>query len=111
MVKTIKGRIFGFALLSALLVSFFIYPSGNVSCTEINVVQNSTSIDNVSPVAVYTKYVTVNTRTSTFPPGQIYHVEWDGDFKYAGYLTRFDYAYDPDAGIYFATYKGNIKIQ
>ncbi|WP_016993749.1 hypothetical protein [Lysinibacillus boronitolerans] len=48
---------------------------------------------------------------STFPPGQIYHVEWDGDFKYAGYLTRFDYAYDPDAGIYFATYKGNITIQ
>ncbi len=37
MIKTIKGRIFGFGLLSALLVSFFIYPSGNVSAAEINV--------------------------------------------------------------------------
>lgn len=107
-----NSRIFVYSLLSALLLAFFIYPSGNVSAEEFTISQNSNSNqDNINTAAVYEKYVTVNTRTSTFPPGQIYHVEWDGDFKYAGTLTRFDYSYDPDAGMYFAIYKGNIRIQ
>lgn len=111
MKKKINSRILGFSLLAALLLSFFIYPSGNVSAAAINISADSRAVENVSPTAVYTKYVTVNKRTSTFPASRIYHVEWVGNFKYAGYLDRFDYAHDPDAGLYFATYKGNISIK
>lgn len=104
MVKKIKSRIFGFSLLSALLLSFFIYPSTNVSAAEINSSQKS----NITTAATTSYYVTESRRYSSFPPATIYHEEVINGFLYGGTLNRFDYAYDPDAKIYLVTYKGYI---
>ncbi|WP_107924750.1 hypothetical protein [Lysinibacillus parviboronicapiens] len=112
MTKKINSRIFGFSLLSALLLSFFIYPSGNVSAAQESIIQSSnTSEGNISPLAIREIYVTKYTTTSSFPPGQKYFTHRDGDFLYSGTLTLFEYVHDPDAGLYFATYKGWLKIQ
>ena len=104
MAKTIKGRIFGFGLVSALLLSLFIYPSGNVSAAEINSSQKS----NITTAATNSYYVSELRRYSSFPPATIYHEEVINGFLYGGTLNRFDYAYDPDAKMYLVTYKGYI---
>ncbi len=112
MLKKINRRNFIYSLLSALLLTFLIYPSGNALATQGNIIQiSNTSEENISPAAIREIYVTKYTTTSSFPPGQKYFTHRDGDFLYTGTLTLFEYAYEPDAKLYFATYKGFLTIK
>ncbi|WP_141905653.1 hypothetical protein [Lysinibacillus sp. Y5S-8] len=106
--NNIRKYILGFSFISALLLLFSIYPSVNASAAEINVSQNSSQSENISPYAKYSEYVTVYKRYTSPPPSSILHSQKIGSFEYSGYINLFDYVYDPDAGLYFATYKGWI---
>lgn len=110
MTTSLKNNSFlKFGLLFILILSLLIPAGIGVSAAQIAPSPITTNtVDNVSPTAIYSDYVTIYKRTTTFPSQSILHSQRINGFEYSGRLNLFDYAYDPDAGLYFATYKGWI---
>lgn len=114
MIKKINSRIIGFSLVSALLLSLFIYPFGNASAAQVSNSQNSSTstVEFINPMAANSsEYVTITKRFTSFPPSKWPHRVKINGFWYSGDLYRFQYVYDPDAGIYIAIYKGEIYAE